>query len=238
MFPSRSTEFLERSLQAAKSELEGFCTGHDRPLDSVRLLPVTKAVDADTTANLYRLGERQFAENRADALVAKARDLADRDMHPVWHFIGPLQRNKARRVVMNAQVLHSVHSMALVETLDRIASEEGRNLDLYLQVHLSGEDRKQGFAAEDVLEAARVVSGSGCLQLVGLMAMGPLDDADGTATERVFRTCVELGRGLESQADVVFKHSACHFSMGMSRDMGAAVAAGTHLVRVGSALYR
>ena len=238
MFPSRSIEYLEQSLQVARRELEGFCMEQGRDADAVQLLPVTKAVDADTTANLYALGEREFAENRADALVAKSKDLADRGMQVRWHFIGPLQRNKARRVVQNAEVLHSVHSLALIETLARIAAEENRELDLYLQVHLSGDESKQGLAAEQLEEAAQRITDSPHLSLVGLMAMGPLEDSDGIETERVFRLCSELGKGLEGMESIQLKYGSCRYSMGMSRDLRQAVAAGTTLVRIGTALYQ
>jgi len=238
VFPSRSIEYLEQSLQVARRELEGFCMEQGRDADAVQLLPVTKAVDADTTANLYALGEREFAENRADALVAKSKDLADRGMQVRWHFIGPLQRNKARRVVQNAEVLHSVHSLALIETLARIAAEENRELDLYLQVHLSGDESKQGLAAEQLEEAAQRITDSPHLSLVGLMAMGPLEDSDGIETERVFRLCSELGKGLEGMESIQLKYGSCRYSMGMSRDLRQAVAAGTTLVRIGTALYQ
>ncbi len=238
MFPSRSSEFLQKSLQAAQSELGGFCMESGRAPADVQMLPVTKAVDADTTANLYSLGEREFAENRADSLVAKASELAHRGMAPRWHFIGPLQRNKARRVVKHAQVIHSVHSMALLESLERIALEEDRHLEVYLQVHLSGDESKQGFDGDSLSGAAQFVSRCTRLELVGLMAMGPLDDSDGSGTEAVFQACVALGRQLEADPGVRWKHGDCRFSMGMSRDLRAAVAAGTTLVRIGTALYR
>ncbi len=238
MFPARDPEFLKQRLVSARERLAQLCVAAGRRPEDVQLLPVTKTVDADTTANLYGLGEREFAENRADNLVAKAQDLSDRGMHPRWHFIGPLQRNKARRVVRWASVLHSVHSTALLEALQRIAVEEDRPQDVYLQLHLSGDASKQGFTPDQIGEAALLVTGSSHLQLLGLMAMGPLDDPTGQGTRQAFERCSELARRLQSQEGVALRDGRCRLSMGMSGDLEWAVPAGSTLVRVGSALFR
>ncbi len=238
LFPARDQEFLRQRLSASRGHLAQLCKQAGRSVDSVQLLPVTKAVDAQTTANLFDLGEREFAENRADNLVAKAQDLSDRGMQPRWHFIGPLQRNKVRRVLRWASVLHSVHSPALLEALQRIAKEEDRSLQVYLQAHLSGDSAKQGFAPNELIEAALLTSRSSHLQLLGVMAMGPLDDPGGLGTQRVFGGCAELARQLESHDGVDLLDGRCRLSMGMSGDLEWAVPAGSTLVRVGSALFR
>ena len=238
MFPARSTEFLRGRLQSAQADLERLTLECGREPGSVQLLPVTKAVDWETTAHLHELGEREFAENRADALVAKAEIFAERGLQARWHFIGPLQRNKARRVLRHASVLHSVHSTALLEALARIAEEEQLSLELYLQVHLSGDDSKQGLPPEDLLTAAHWISKSAHLQLLGLMAMGPLEDPDGSGTQQAFQRCSELASDLQNRVPEALKDETCRLSMGMSRDIEWAVSAGTTLVRVGSALFR
>ncbi|MCP5022017.1 MAG: YggS family pyridoxal phosphate-dependent enzyme [bacterium] len=238
LFPARDREFLKQRLIASRGYLAQLCTEAGRSIDDVQLLPVTKAVDAQTTANLFELGEREFAENRADNLVAKAQDLTDRGMQPRWHFIGPLQRNKVRRVLRWASVLHSVHSIALLETLQRVVKEEGRDLQVYLQAHLSGDSAKQGFAPHELIEAAMLTSGSSHLQLLGVMGMGPLDDPEGLGTQRVFEGCSDLARQLESHDEVDLLDGRCRLSMGMSGDLEWAVPAGSTLVRVGSAIFR
>ncbi|MFT5197939.1 MAG: pyridoxal phosphate enzyme (YggS family) [Planctomycetota bacterium] len=238
MFPSRSAEFLEERLEIARSELTDLCRASGRKPNTVQLLPVTKAVDAITTATLYSMGEREFAENRADALVAKDEKLAARGMRPRWHFIGPLQRNKARRVVRVASVLHSVHSLALIETLERIATEEDRTLDLYLQVHLSGDSNKQGFDLDQLDQAALQVTQAPHLRLLGLMTMGPLEDPDGSGTQRTFEQGFQLAQGLSNSPAIELVDGHCGLSMGMSQDLKWAVPNGSTLVRVGSALFR
>lgn len=238
MFPARDQDFLKQRLSASRGHLAQLCIESGRSPDEVQLLPVTKAVDSQTTANLFELGEREFAENRADNLVVKAQDLADRGMLPRWHFIGPLQRNKARRVIRWASVLHSVHSISLLETVQRIAKEDDRHLEIYLQAHLSGDSSKQGFAPDELTEAAMLTSRSSHLQLLGMMAMGPLDDPEGLGTRKVFESCSKLARDLEAQDEVELLDGRCRLSMGMSGDLEWAVPAGSTLVRVGSALFR
>ncbi|MCA9002257.1 MAG: YggS family pyridoxal phosphate-dependent enzyme [Planctomycetes bacterium] len=237
MFPTRSCEFLRARLAQVRSEIHALEAACGRPQGSVQLLPVTKTVDWETTANLYALGERDFAENRADALVAKAREFSEKGMHPRWHFIGPLQRNKARRVVRVASVLHSVHSMALIEALDRITQEEDRALDLYLQVHTSGDEAKQGFGPAELRQAAAQVARSPRLSAIGLMTMGPLEDPDGSGASRAFEACRELGSQLTAEGLIGTPDGRCALSMGMSGDLPQAVRAGSTLVRVGSALF-
>jgi pyridoxal phosphate enzyme (YggS family) len=191
-----------------------------------------------TTATLYSMGEREFAENRADALVAKDEKLAARGMRPRWHFIGPLQSNKVRRVVRVASVLHSVHSLALIATLERIAAEEDRMLDVYLQVHLSGDSNKQGFDMEQLEQAALQVTQAAHLRLLGLMTMGPLEDPDGSGTQRTFEQGLKLAEGLSNSPEIELVDGHCGLSMGMSGDLQWAVPNGSTLVRVGSALFR
>ncbi|MEZ5974782.1 MAG: hypothetical protein R3E96_08035 [Planctomycetota bacterium] len=109
-------------------------------------------------------------------LVAKAADLAARGLDPRWHFIGPLQRNKARRVLQHASVLHSLHSLALLETLERIGDgvTAARSEDFPAGAPLHGEAAKRGFAESELPAACESLRETPAAQ-EGLMTMGPLD---------------------------------------------------------------
>jgi len=209
-----------------------------RPAGTTRLLPVTKAVECELVEGLWQLGERDFAENRADGLEHKAGWFAERGYAVRWHFIGHLQTNKARRVARLADVIHSVDSARLVEALERQAAQAERRLAIYLQVNLTGEDAKYGMDREELLKAVELTRTAEHLELLGLMAMGPRVETEETTTESVFAQVAALARELEREATrSAFAGGRVELSLGMSGDLEQAIAAGSNVVRVGSALF-
>jgi pyridoxal phosphate enzyme (YggS family) len=154
--------------------------------------------------------------------------------------VGHLQANKARRVVRLAEVVHSVDSLALLERVGRIAEEEGRTPEVYLQVALTGEAVKHGFEPADLPAAVARAADLSHVKLAGLMAMGPLEDAPGAATRAVFRQAAALARDLEREPSLAraFDDGRCHLSMGMSNDLEIAIEEGSDLLRIGSALFQ
>ncbi|TDJ72345.1 MAG: YggS family pyridoxal phosphate-dependent enzyme [Planctomycetota bacterium] len=238
---------LEENLRGLRQRLERAASAVGRRPDEIRILAVTKSVEPDVAADMARLGLRDLGENRAPELERKARALsaiegsgAERVPEIRWHFIGHLQRNKARRVARIAAVIHSVDSLALLETLERIASEEDLQLSIYLQVDATGEARKTGFAPDAVRAAVLRAKACAHLELLGLMAMGPLAGQADRTTRAVFAEVAALARTLERDPALidVFADGRCRLSMGMSGDLEEAVRAGTDLVRVGGALFR
>jgi len=218
---------LERIATAARA------AGRDP--SEVQLVAVTKAVSADTAAELHELGCSDLGENRASALEEKHAAFLKSGRIARWHYVGHLQRNKARRVLRIAHVIHSVDSLALWETLARQAEAERRFPGLYLQVKLADEADKSGLAPGELsalIERAR----SGPLPLLGLMVMAPLSD-DPLAAQRqareVFEHANRLARTLPTAA---FASGRVRLSMGMSADFEEAVRAGAHVVRIGGAL--
>ncbi|MCA8979547.1 MAG: YggS family pyridoxal phosphate-dependent enzyme [Planctomycetes bacterium] len=231
---------LESSWRDVRARLDAACAAAGRATDEVRLLPVSKSVDVDAALALHALGAREFGENRVDELERKAARFAALGREARWHFIGNLQRNKARRVVLAADVIHSVSTPKLLEALARVAAEEGRRPEIYLEVHLSGEDEKQGFAEDELRDAVALAGASHELRLLGLMTMAPRpepDDVEGRAARRTFERCAELARELATEQPGSFEGGVAQLSMGMTGDLEQAVAAGSTCVRVGSAIF-
>jgi len=197
---------------------------------------VTKAVDALTTRALYELGERDLAENRAAGLENKAEALKDTDVR--WHFIGHVQRNKARRILALAEVLHSLDSLVLAQTVARICAEEGWQRQVYLQVNLTGEEAKHGMHASECQAALETVAHSPHLELLGLMGMGPLHPTPDHSAATVFASLANRGLQLQSADPSRFVEGRCGLSMGMSADLEAAVSAGSTCLRIGTDLFR
>lgn len=206
-------------------------------MHDVDLLPVTKSVPADVAAELMREGALDLGEARVDVLEGKVEHFAERGLTIRWHFIGHIQRNKASRVVRTADVIHSVDSPRLLETLERAAAAEGRRPTVYLQVNRTGEPQKHGMDAAQLTEALAAARGCEHLAFAGLMAMGPREERPGHGTAEVFAQVAAEAREIESAYGGTFLDGRCRLSMGMSDDLELAIAAGSNVVRVGSALF-
>ena len=144
--------------QAVEKELSAALAACGRRRDEVLLLPVSKTVPAECIAELYRYGIRCFGENRAAVLCAKAAALPG-DI--CWHFIGPLQSNKVRKVVQYAAMVHSIDNAGILERFDRIVGEEGKHTEFLLEVNISGEESKGGVSPDglDPLAAQAAAAG-------------------------------------------------------------------------------
>lgn len=222
------TRLLERLAAAARAA--------SRAPEDVELVAVTKSVSAATAMELFDLGCTDLGENRADALLAKHQAFLATGRIARWHFIGHLQRNKARRVLQVAHVIHSVDSLELYETLARCSAEEGRTPGIYLQLKLADDESKGGLAPA-ALPALLERAVGGRLPLFGLMTMAPLR-AEPEQQRREARTVFEALAALAATlAPSVFVGGRVRLSMGMSQDFEEAVRAGATTVRIGSQLF-
>ena len=161
--------------QAVEKELAAALAACGRRRDEVLLLPVSKTVPAACIAELYEYGIRCFGENRAAVLCAKA-EVLPKDI--CWHFIGPLQSNKVRKVVQHAAMVHSIDDAAILERFDRIVGEEGKRTEFLLEVNISGEASKGGVAPEALDALAARAAAAEHAVWKGLMTMAPLGADD------------------------------------------------------------
>lgn len=227
---------LESNLARVRAEITAAARAAGRDPAQIELLPVTKSVPAALAAGLRALGQRDLGESRADELERKVRWFEEHGIDARWHFVGHLQRNKARRVVELADVIHSVDSLHLIETLDRIAADVGRSPQVYLQVKLHPEDTKAGFEPALLCDALGAARAARHLVPVGLMTMAPLVEDDEAERVRLARhVFLELARLAHVHAPAGSRPLA--LSMGMSGDFALAIQAGSTCVRVGSALF-
>lgn len=216
-------------LVMVRSRLAAAAAAHGRPVPA--LLAVSKTHPASAVREAHAAGQRAFGENRVQELVAKACDLADLpDLE--WHLIGSLQTNKVRDLlaVPGLALVHSLDRERLAGVLEAELARHDRSLPVLLQVHATGESTKHGCrpeAAPALLDHVR----RHCphLEVRGLMAMGPLrGDPD-----PVFAAVAALRDRLRASSGLALPI----LSLGMSGDLEAAVAAGSTLVRVGSAVF-
>ena len=226
---------LRQNRDAVLDRLAAAAREAGRPPGELRLVAVTKTVEPPVALALARLGQVDLGENRLASLERKAAFFQAQGERVRWHFIGHLQRNKARRVLRLAHTIHAVDSPALFETLLRLGAEEGHRPGLYLQVKLTDETAKHGLdpaAVPDLAQRAMEAEAP----LVGLMTMAPLVAGPGRseAARRTFDALATLAQELPAEA---FGGGRPRLSMGMSGDLEEAVAAGADDVRIGSALF-
>jgi len=233
---------LESNWNAVRRRIDAAAARAGRAAGEVALLAVTKEVGPEVAAALAALGQADLGESRADELERKATALRARGLAPRWHFVGHLQRNKARRVVRVADEVHSVDDPELLAALARVAAEEGRRPRVWLQVKLWPEPAKSGFAPGEVRAAVLAARSLPSLELAGVMAIAPLlpPGAAEPAAREVFGSLAALARELSRDPETAraFTGGRARTSMGMSGDLEVAVEQGSDLVRVGGALYQ
>jgi PLP dependent protein len=226
------TAELAGSLALVEDRVRAACKASGRQRADVTLVVVTKTFPAADAVRLAGLGVHELAENRDQEAAPKAADVAAAGADVRWHFVGQLQRNKARSVARYADVVHSVDRPGLVTALDRAASDAGRAIDVLLQVDLGGAAARPGAPRggalpDDVPGLAEAVAGSASLRLRGLMAVAPRDEDPASAFARLAALAGDLRRS---------HPEATWLSAGMSGDLEQAVAAGATHLRVGSAV--
>ena len=224
-------ETLQANVNAVRERIAAAAQRSGRTEQDVTLVAVTKYVDAATTRCLFEAGCRELGESRPQVLWEKGEALRDLDIR--WHMIGHLQRNKVKRSMRYAGLIHSLDSQRLMNTVNQ-AAEEGASVRGLLEVNVSGESAKHGFEPSELGAALEHAASLTNLKIDGLMCMaglaGNLDDA-----KREFDSLRELRDRYQSfDAPNV---NLSELSMGMSGDFEAAIESGATLVRVGSSLF-
>jgi len=225
---------LRENIEQVTGRLERAARAAGRDPADVQLLAVSKTMPLELVREGYAAGLRFFGENRIQegaAKVDQAADLAD----AAWHFIGHLQRNKARDAARCFQVIHTVDSVKLAARLDRWAGEFGVVRDVLLQVHQGGEATKHGAAEEQLSALVGALRELPNLRLSGLMTIPPWG-ADPEEVRPWFRRLRELRDELAAGPAAGLEHFR-HLSMGMSHDLEVAVEEGATIIRVGTAIF-
>lgn len=207
------------------------CAAVGRDVVDVELLAVSKYKPADAVREALAVGQVAFGENRVQELVAKAGELqAETTLQ--WHLIGSIQTNKVRDIVRvpNLALVHSVDRVKLANGLHRELVANDRQLNVLLQVNATDEEQKHGClpgAVRALLD--HIQAECSALNVCGLMAMGPLHGE----ARPVFDRVVELRDDLRKASGLALDT----LSLGMSGDLEPAIAAGSTMVRVGTALF-
>jgi pyridoxal phosphate enzyme (YggS family) len=233
---------VARNLVTVRRRIADAATAAGRDPQSVRLLAVSKRKPSEAIRAAYAEGQRDFGENYVQEMRQKAEELADLpDLR--LHAIGHLQRNKVKYVTRIASAVHTVDSVSLAEALGRSAAQhpvprerridpegDDRRLVVLVEVNVSGEPQKSGCTPDDLPAVLEAIEAEPALRLAGLMTVPPLtpDPADARPYFDQLAALAERSGGTARLPEL---------SMGMTRDLEVAIAAGATWVRIGTAIF-
>ncbi|AEG91548.1 YggS family pyridoxal phosphate-dependent enzyme [Ramlibacter tataouinensis] len=217
------------NLQQVRSRIAAACASAQRRADEVTLLAVSKTFGPEAVAQAHAAGQRAFGENYIQEAVDKRAALAHLPLE--WHCIGPIQSNKTRLVAQHFDWAHTVDRLKIAQRLSEQRPPALPPLQVCIQVNIDGGPTKAGIAPQEALALAQEVARLPRLSLRGLMTL-PEPAPDFESARQVHLRAAALFRQLR-QAGLALDT----LSMGMTADLEAAVAAGSTLVRVGTAIF-
>lgn len=220
---------IEENLKTVNERIAAAARACGRDPQSIKLIAVTKTYPIDAMNEAIRLGVTDIGENKPQ----EVRDKFEHVLPVKWHLIGHLQSNKVKYVIDRCCMIHSVDSIKLMDEIERLAAAHNTNMDILIQVNISGEESKSGIAPEE-LDA--LLSHAETLERVhvkGLMTIAP--KAEFGDAEIHFKNMKKLFDDTKQKnySNVEMKE----LSMGMSGDFEAAIKHGSTMVRVGSAIF-
>ena len=223
---------IAENLYAVRERIAAAAARAGRDPSGIRLIGVTKYAGPELAGMLVQAGLMDLGESRPQELWRKAEALTAQSVR--WHLIGHLQRNKVRRTLPLTTLIHSGDSLRLFESLSEESAALARKCDVLLEVNISGDQAKHGFAPQELAPLLPAIAALPHVQVRGLMGMAGLE-TDADEARRQFASLRLLRDRL--LADCPPAISLAELSMGMSGDFEQAIAEGATMVRVGSALF-
>ncbi|MBC3861469.1 YggS family pyridoxal phosphate-dependent enzyme [Undibacterium jejuense] len=224
---------ISDNLQAVLADIQLVALDSGRSPEQVRLLAVSKTFGADAILDAASCGQMAFGENYLQEALEKIDFIQQHspDLKLEWHFIGPIQSNKTKPIAENFSWVHSVDREKIAQRLSEQRPADLTALNICLQVNISGEVSKSGVLPQDALSLALKIAQLPRLKLRGLMAV-----PEATEDEQQQRLAF---RHLKQLKDEICKHGIVldTLSMGMSSDLHAAIAEGSTMVRIGTAIF-
>lgn len=231
MTPNQINAFdAGQRLSAVRQRLDRACRAAGRNSDDVRLLAVSKRHPAQAIRNLHALGHNAFGESYVNEGVDKIEQLSKLDLE--WHLVGPLQSNKTRAAAEHFDWIHSVDRIRIARRLNNQRPERLPSLNVLVQVNVDHEPQKSGCSPDEIGELADFIASCPRLILRGLMAIPEQKDSQDEQRQsfrRLHDLFIELREESHPEIDTL--------SAGMSGDLEAAVAEGSTMVRLGTALF-
>ena len=217
----------QQSRQSVLDQIQQACGRVQRDPASVQLLAVSKTHPSQSLREMYQAGQRSFGENYLQEALTKIDELQDLDI--AWHFIGHVQRNKTKHLAEKFDWVHGVDRLIIAERLSSQRLETQKPLNICIQVNIDGQDSKDGCQPDEVAELVKQISQLPNIRLRGLMVIPAPENSVAFADAKTLFEQVKSLHARPQDWDTL--------SMGMSGDLDAAIAAGSTMVRVGTALF-
>jgi pyridoxal phosphate enzyme (YggS family) len=218
---------ISQRFKQIRSEINDAELAYNRRPGSVLLLAVSKTKPAEDMAAAYRSGQRHFGENYLQEALRKQQELGAYDI--TWHFIGPIQSNKTRPLATHFDWVHSVDSLKIAQRLSDQRPPHLPPLNICLQVNISDEQTKSGIALTELPQLYEQIAKLPNLKLRGVMAI-PAPQQDFEQQRRPYKALYQAVAELK-------RPELDTFSFGMTGDLKAAIAEGSTIVRIGTALF-
>ncbi|MBZ0179973.1 MAG: YggS family pyridoxal phosphate-dependent enzyme [Melioribacteraceae bacterium] len=220
---------ISTNLNKVQDQIFSKCSEIGRDSNDITLIAVSKTQSIETISDVYRIGQRHFGENKAQELRDKGKEL---NLDITWHFIGHLQKNKAKYAVEFAEYIHSVDSIQLLDEIDKQALKFGKVQKFMIEANTSGEESKYGIENfNKIVELAEYSMTLKNVEFSGLMTMAPFVD-DETIIRNSFKVLKEHFDKLKKNG-----FDIKHLSMGMTNDYLIALEEGATMLRIGTALF-
>ncbi|MDQ1362346.1 MAG: dependent protein [Pseudomonadota bacterium] len=220
---------IAESISQIRRQLDEYAQRYQRPRDGIHLLAVSKGHPAWALRQAYACGLHEFGESYVQEALDKIGTLADLPLS--WHFIGHIQSNKTRDIACHFDWVHSIDRLKIARRLAEQRTASLPPLNVCLQINISHEVTKSGIALDELHQLASAVTQLPQLRLRGLMALPQASD-DFEQQRLAFRQMHQAFIQLNQQGFALDT-----LSMGMSNDMEAAIAEGSTLLRIGTAIF-
>lgn len=222
---------IRENLQQVEENIAKACKAAGRQRSEVTLIAVSKTKPAALIEEAYKEGERDFGENKVQEINDKY-PILPKDIK--WHLIGHLQRNKVRYIMDKVSLIHSVDSVRLAEQIQAEAVKSGNDMDILIQVNVSGEDTKFGIKEQEAEDIIREIAKFPNIHIKGLMTIAPFTDIPET-NRKYFKKLKQLSVDIKRK-NIDNVTMDC-LSMGMTGDYQVAIEEGATLVRVGTGIF-
>lgn len=222
---------VAENLKEVEARVCAACERSGRKRESVTLIAVSKTKPVQMLEEAYQAGSRYFGENKVQELADKY-ELMPKDIH--WQMIGHLQRNKVKYIIDKAELIHSVDSLRLAETIDKEAEKKGIVANVLLEVNMAKEDTKYGLMPEEVMDFVREIVRFQHIKVQGLMTIAPFVD-DPEENRKHFANLRKLS--VDIRKEKVNNVNMSILSMGMTNDFEVAIEEGATMVRIGTAIF-
>lgn len=222
---------LSENLKQVEQKIAESCKKSNRNREEVTLIAVSKTKPVEMLQEAYDLGVRVFGENKVQELSDKYESLP-KDIH--WHMIGHLQRNKVKYIIDKVDLIHSVDSVRLAETIEKEAAKKDIIVNILIEVNVAKEESKYGLMPEELDEFINRIADFPHIRVKGLMTIAPFVE-NPESNRAVFRSLRKLSVDISNKN--IDNVNVSVLSMGMTNDYQVAIEEGAAMVRVGTGIF-